>query len=68
MKLDNINEARKNRQTKQHTARIAGKEYTDLSFVGAKKRASSLGATRFYWDDVPYVFRNRIWVIDDRNR
>jgi len=53
MKLDIISE--------QHVARIAGKEL-EIGFTEAKKIASRLGATRFEYDDITWVFKNGKWI------
>lgn len=45
-----------------HVARIAGREYTDISFKEAKKIATSLGSDLFWWDNQKYVFSNGSWV------
>jgi len=53
MKLSRLN--------KKHVARIAGKEL-EIGFTEAKKIASRLGATRFEYDDVTWVFKNGKWI------
>ena len=56
MKLTIINE--------EHIARIAGKEHK-VGFREAKRLASRLGATRFEYDNIVWVFRGGRWNISE---
>ena len=49
-------------EKKEHIAEIAGREYK-VGFQKAKSMAMQLGATRFVYDGIPWIFKGGQWMM-----